>query len=66
MWKNIATNPPPENVAVWVTNGKACCLATLIKVKKGKKTELQWQYGTYLMHDAERWCSKEEFEALLK
>jgi len=37
MWKNIATNPPPENVPVWVTNGKACCLATLIKVKKGKK-----------------------------
>ncbi len=61
-WRSIRDDPPPEGERVWITNGRAFCLATRMMVGRGKKKESQWNFGTWLMHDADRWCGRKEFE----
>ncbi len=61
-WNNLADVTPPVNTPVMLTNGRAYCAGTLVKVKKGKKNNLEWNYRTFMLHDADRWCSMEDFE----
>ena len=53
---------PPLGKAVMLSNGEAYCAGTLLKIKKGKSENLEWNYRTFMLHDADRWCSLEEFK----
>jgi hypothetical protein len=34
-----------------------------VKVRRKGQDDIQWSFGTWMLHDADRWCGKEEFEA---
>ena len=62
-WRSIRDDPPPPGVSVWLTNGRAICMGKRVKVRRKGQDDIQWSFGTWLLHDADRWCGKEEFEA---
>jgi len=61
-WTRLAEKLPPLGEAVMLSNGKAYCSGTLIKIKKGKSENLEWNYQTFMLHNADRWCPIKEFE----
>ena len=61
-WRDIQDDPPPVERLVWVTNWKAFCLARLVCVKKGGKTEHLWNYRSVMMPDAVAWAERKDFE----
>ncbi len=61
-WRSIAGSPPPEGLLVWVTDWRSFALAKRVTVSEGRKKVARWCYRSLLIHGAEAWCTREEFE----
>lgn len=64
-WRDIASDPPPIERLVWVTDWRTFVLAKRIPVSRGKKTECLWHYRGPMVPLAVSWCERSDFEGVV-